>query len=255
MKTIISLILLMVSGMVFADNASAPTPPTIPTMITDTPNESAVKSDSTSNKVYLDQQGDNINANINQTGSGNQFGTGTGSGAVYLRGDNQTITSVQTGNNDTIKAKINSGTGGTTNATVTLQQIGNSNIMDIDCGTGSLTPCKRLNMNVRFTGDSNSLKYTGSGEDITTAIDTTGNGNSFNMDILSNKDSQLLLVSGDNNTFNIKQEGGLTNGQSLKVDMTGASNSFTSYQGGTVDSLINVKSVGSNGTFNINIHN
>lgn len=253
MKTIIGL-LLMFPLVVLADNASAPTAPTVPTLLTDTPNETAIKNDATSNKVYIDQAGDNINANINQTGSGNQLGLGLGTSAFYLRGDNQTITTIQTGDDNTIKGGIVSGTGSDTNATVTLQQLGDSNFAQIECGTAQFNPCKRLNFNAKFTGDSNSLNYNGSGSDITTSIDVTGNSNIFNMDILSDKNAQVIAVTGDQNTFNMKQEGGLTNGHSLDISMIGTGNSVTTYQGGLYDSLININSIGNNGTININLH-
>lgn len=252
MKTIFSL-LLMLPLVVFAD-ASAPTAPTTPTLITDTPNETAIKNDATSNKVYIDQAGDNINANINQTGSGNKLGDGLGNDAFYLRGDNQTITTIQTGDGNSIQGGIVSGTGNDTSATVTIQQIGDNNTALIECGTGQLNPCKRLDMNAKFTGDSNSLTYNGSGQDITTSMNVIGNNNTFNMDILSDKNAQVIAVTGDQNTFNMKQEGGGMNGHSIDVSMIGTGNSVTTYQGGAYDSLINVNSIGNNGTININIH-
>ena len=253
MKTILSLLLLF-PLVVLADNASAPTAPTIPTMLTDTPNETAIKNDATSNQVYIDQAGENINANINQTGQGNKLGLGTGNDAFKLDGDNQTITTVQTGNNNTIKGGIVSGTGSNEQAIATIQQIGDSNFIDIECGTGQFAPCSKLNFNARFTGNSNSLNYNGAASEITTAIDVTGNQNLLNMDILSNRNSQVLAITGNQNTLNIKQEGGALNGHSLDVALVGSGNSITAYQGGPVDTLINLNSVGNNGTFNFNVH-
>ena len=101
MKTILGL--LMLFPLVVLADASAPTAPTIPSLLTDTPNETAIKNDSTSNQVYIDQAGESVNANINQSGQGNKLGLGTGSDAFKLEGDNQTFTTVQTGNNNTIK--------------------------------------------------------------------------------------------------------------------------------------------------------
>ena len=252
MKTILSLLLLF--PLVVLADASAPTPPTIPTLLTDTPNESAIKHDSTSNQVYIDQAGQSVNANINQTGSGNKLGTGTGSDAFKLNGDNQTFTSVQTGNNNTITGGIVSGTGSNESMISTIQQIGDNNSTHIECGTGTLSSCNKLNFNAQFTGNSNSLNYNGSASDITTSLNINGNQNLLNMDILGDKSSQVIAVTGDQNTLNVKQEGGATNGQSLNIALTGSGNSITTYQGGPVDTLINVNSVGNNGTFNFNVH-
>ena len=52
MKTILSL--LMLFPLVVLADASAPTAPTLPTLLTDTPNETAIKNDSTSNQVYIE---------------------------------------------------------------------------------------------------------------------------------------------------------------------------------------------------------
>lgn len=252
MKTILGLLLLF--PLVVMADASAPTAPTLPQLLTDTPNETAIKNDVTSNQVYIDQAGESVNANINQTGNGNKLGLGTGSDAFKLEGDNQTVTTVQTGDNNTIKGGIVSGTGSGQNVIATIQQIGDGNFAQIECGTGNLNPCNKLNMNAKFTGDNNSLNYNGSASDITTSLDINGSQNTLNMDILGDKNAQVIAVTGDQNTLNIKQEGGATNGHSLDVALTGSGNSITAYQGGPVDTLINVNSVGNNGTFNFNVH-
>ena len=252
MKTILSL-LLMFPLVVFAD-ASAPTAPTIPSLLTDTPNETAIKNDSTSNQVYIDQAGESVNANINQSGGGNKLGLGTGTDAFKLEGDNQTFTTVQTGDNNTIRGGIVSGVGSGQSIIATIQQIGDSNFAQIECGTGNFNLCNKLNFNAIFTGNSNSLNYNGSASDITSSLSITGNQNLLNMDILGDKSSQVIAITGDQNTLNVKQEVGALNGHSLDIALVGSGNSITTYQGGPVDTLININSVGNNGIYNFNIH-
>lgn len=251
-----AIILLLISSSVFAaDFSTSPTAPVVPNLISVTPNEASIMNDATSNKVYIDQSGQNVDVNITQTGSGNYLGTGLTSSAIYMRGDNQKLVSIQTGNNNGVKGWFVSGTGNGADATVTIRQIGNSNLIEAHCGDGSLSNCNKLDVNWKFTGNSNELKFNGSGTNITSQIETIGNGNKFYIDALSNKDTQLLTVTGDNNTFNAKQTGGSTNGQSLAVNLQGTGNSITTLQEGTVDTLININSVGSNGTFNIKTGN
>ena len=252
MKTILSL--LMLFPLVVLADASAPTAPTLPTLLTDTPNETAIKNDSTSNQVYIDQAGESVNVNVNQTGNGNKLGLGTGTDAFKLEGDSQTVTTVQTGDNNTIKGGIISGVGSGQSIIATIQQIGDSNFAQIECGTGTFNLCNKFNFNAVFTGDSNTLNYNGSASDITTSLNIIGSQNLLNMDILGDKSSQVIAITGDQNTLNVKQEVGALNGHSLDIALVGSGNSITTYQGGPVDTLINVNSVGNNGTFNFNVH-
>lgn len=254
-----------------------PEQPTIPQMATISPNAVTALGSATTNRVFIDQSGSTPTVNITQNGSGNAMGSATatpvvtavpnssGSGTnswtldkpVYLRGDNQIITSVQNGNNNRIGLAIvnDSGANG---AKVTIQQLGDSNTADVACGFGNssaggtpLTGCNKLDMNVKFTGDSNHLQYRGSGNDIKTAIDVSGNGNSFFMDILGDKHTQTLKVSGNDNVFNIAQTSSGSNGSSIWVDQTGTGTKFTVSQSGTVDNVLNIKSVANGGSFNI----
>lgn len=253
----IILALMLMCNVVYADPApttvAAPAAPVVPAMPTDTPNESSVNNDSTSNKVYIDQIGDNINLNVTQTGAGNKVGNGLSTNGLYLRGNNQTITTIQNGSNNNIEANLSTGTGNNAQATVTIQQMGDNNSVNSTCGVGTQNTCNNLTINWKLTGINNSISFGGSGDNINSAIDTTGDNNSFNI-LATDKSAQLLNVTGSTNSFNVDQFGGSTNGQSLKVTLFGDSNSFTSAQGGVVDSLINVNAVSNSGTFNININ-
>ena len=243
---------LLVSGTAFAQAVAVlPTAPNPPAIVTTSPNEVDANSIATTNKVYIDQSGANVNINVQQTGTADVVGTLAD--PIYLRGDNQTVTVVQTGSTNSILMGIIGNTGQGSGTTTTIQQIGDNNSVDVRCGTilGD-SNCNGFNMNAKFTGNNNTLNYHGSASKITTTINATGNNNAFTMTINSPKASQTLLYTGDFNITNVTQTGaGGTYGHSLYANLTGSSNTLTTQQYGASETIINVKSVGSNGVFNI----
>jgi hypothetical protein len=102
-----------------------------------------------------------------------------------------------------------------------------------------------------FTGDSNDFQFRGTGDDLKSAVDVTGNSNLFRIDAIGDKHSQTIKVVGDTNTFDINQRSTGAAGSSVWVDLTGNSNTFTISQTGTIDSVVNIKSVSNSGMFNI----
>ncbi len=228
-----------------------PTAPTPPTIVTTSPNEVSSSAIATTNIVYIDQSGNNVDVNVVQTGTANRIGSSVD--PIYLRGDNQTVIATQTGNGNELYMGVVSATGSSGIATVTLRQIGNLNTADIRCGVlQGEANCNQLDLNARFTGDANDFVFKGSGANIRTAMDILGDNNTFNMDILSPNASQTLLVTGDYNDFDITQTGlGGSFGHSLSVNLTGSVNTITTQQYGTAETVININAVGSNGTYNI----
>jgi hypothetical protein len=261
MKKTIIIMALLSSISAFAQTAvTAPSAPTIPTMVTVSPNATAALASSTTNRVFIDQSGDNPNVNVTQEGSGNK--QGSANRPVYLRGIDQTIVTKQVGNNNELMLEVvNPTTGSSQGATVTIQQIGDSNKVDAACGYGTLsdgttsiaggTGCKSLDVNWKFTGDSNDIQFRGKGEDIKSAIDVTGDSNIIRIDVLGNKHTQTLKVVGDTNTFNINQRSTGAAGSSVWVDLAGNNNTMNITQLGTVDNVLNIKSVANSGTYNI----
>ena len=228
-----------------------PTAPTPPAIVTTSPNETDANAVATTNKVYIDQSGGNVDVNIVQTGTANIIGDNAD--PIFLRGDNQSVIAVQTGNGNELYMGVVSATGATGIAAVTVRQIGNLNTADIRCGTlQSDAICNKFDLNARFTGDSNSLVFHGSGENIRNSMDITGDNNAFNIDALSPNATQTILVTGDYNDFDVTQTGlGGTFGHSLYVNLTGTLNTITTQQYGASETVININSAGSNGTFNI----
>jgi hypothetical protein len=263
-KTLIALILSAAIPAIAQTAVSAPGAPTIPAMQTVTAGATAALANTAvTNRVFIDQSGANPNVNVTQEGSGNA--QGDAANPIYLRGTNQTLVTKQVGNLNSIMLEVvNATTGAGVGATVTIQQIGNSNIVDAACGYGNAsdgstsiangaTGCKAADLNWKFTGNSNDLQYRGGGSDLISHIDATGNSNVFRIDQLGDKHSQLINLTGDSNTFNITQSGGITNGSHIVVSMTTSnSNTVNISQTGAVDNYLNLKTAGTtSGTFNI----
>jgi hypothetical protein len=207
--------------------------------------------------VFIDQSGANPNVNVTQEGSGNI--QGSAQRPVYLRGIDQTVVTRQIGNtNEIMLEAVNATTGSGQGVNITIQQIGNNNEVDAACGYGTastgstpLTGCKAADLNWKFTGNSNELQFRGTGDDLKSAIDVTGNSNIFRIDAIGDKHTQTIKVVGDANTMNINQRSTGAAGSSIWIDLAGNSNSMTIAQTGSIDNVLNIKSVSSSGTFNI----
>ena len=96
------------------------------------------------------------------------------------------------------------------------------------------------------------MQFRGTGDNLNSNVDAAGNSNEFYIDAIGNNQSQTIKVVGDFNVFNVSQTSTGTAGSSAWIDVTGSTNRFTVNQAGTVDSVVNIKSVASTGTWNIN---
>jgi hypothetical protein len=256
-KTILSLMLLASFGVLAQTAVTAPSQATIPATVTVSPNATAALASATTNRIFIDQSGSSPDVNMTQDGSGNKAGAALR--PIYLRGADQNIITVQRGDNNELNLEVvNPNTGTTVGASVTIQQIGDGNKVDAACGYGTasngqtaLTGCKNADLNWKFTGDNNEFQFRGTGEDLKSAATVLGNGNKFWIDAIGNKHSQTLKVTGDNNEFNLSQTSTGANGSSILVDQTGTGASFNISQSGTIDNVVNIKSVAGGGTFNI----
>ena len=256
-KTILALVLSTVLPVYAQTQVGLPTTPTIPSMVTISPNATAALASGTTNRVFIDQSGENPDVNITQEGSGNK--QGSANRPIYLRGIDQTIVTKQVGDNNEINLEaVNASTGSGHGVTITIQQLGDGNKVDAACGYGTasdgstaLSGCKAADLNWRFNGDNNDLQFRGTGNDIKSAIDVSGNGNVFRADVIGDKHTQTMKVVGDANTFNINQRSTGAAGSSVWVDLAGNNNTMTINQIGTVDNVLNIKSVANSGTFNV----
>lgn len=282
-KTIIT-IMLLTAFPVFAQSVAVTQPTTntpVAPVLTISANAVSALGANTTNRVFIDQSGENPDVSITQTGSGNTIGADatytksitsipqrlngqtpatrnfTVNSPVYLRGADQDVTMVQTGNNNTISLRAENPTTSGDGVNISIQQIGNSNFVDASCGGGAtvggtaLTTCKDATISWKWTGDSNVMQFKGTGDSLNSQVEVTGNSNEMYIDAVGDKHSQVLKVAGDYNVFNITQTGTSTNGSSVLVDLTGSTNKFTISQAGTQDNVINIKSVANTGTWNI----
>ena len=256
-QILLSVMLAMAFGAQAQQAVSAAVEPVAVSPIVVCPNAAAALASSTTNRIFLDQSGDNPTINLNQTGNSNR--QGTAGSPVYLRGIGQVVTTIQTGNANEIDLAVsNATTGSGVGATVMIQQIGNSNLLDAACGSGTgsdgttaLTGCNAANLNWKFTGNSNTLQYRATGDNQSSAITVVGNSNSFFIDSLTANNSQTLQVTGDNNAMNIIQNSTGSAGSSVWVQLTGASNTMNINQSGSIDNVANIKAVMNSGVVNI----
>jgi hypothetical protein len=260
-KTLLSLALGMLVGTAFAQTAAtAPTQASAPTITTQATTRfaagvTASLNASTTNIIYLEQTGTAPTVSINQDGNSNRAGSDA-SGAInsmILNGNTQVVTIDQTGNNNIINTLKITGNA----ANVYLQQLGNSNTADVSCGlttscgpTGSYTNNAALDF--RFTGNSNTLAYTGNGPALQAAVYATGNGNTVTINQTSTAGQQALinLNSSDNNTVNLTQSSASLS--SLVLAQNGAgSTTFNISQTGTFSNVANIQATAAGGSFNI----
>lgn len=258
MKKIILTLLMAATSLAFAQTAVvAPASPTIAPTATVSPNAASSLALSTTNRIFVDQAGDNVNVNATQFGSGNI--QGSAARPVYLRGIDQSVTTVQTGDNNSVMFEgVNASVGAGNGLKLTIQQTGSGNTVDAACGYGfssnggtALTGCKAADLNWKFTGDNNALQFRATGNDIKSAITVSGNLNTINSDMIGNSHTQTLMIVGDTNEFNTSQRSVGSAGSSIWVDLNGTGNRFYVSQTGTVDNVLNIKSQGSAGTWNI----
>ncbi len=276
--------MLLTAFPVFAQSVAVTQPTTtapVAPVLTISANAVSALGANTTNRVFVDQSGENPNISITQTGTGNTAGADstytkaitsipqrlngqtpatrsfTVDTPIYLRGADQVLTVVQTGNNNTISLRAENPTTSGDGANINIQQIGNSNFVDAQCGGGAtvggtaLTTCKDATISWKWTGNSNVLQFKGTGDSLNSQIEVTGNSNEMYIDAVGDKHSQVLKVAGDYNVFNISQTGNSTNGSSVWVDLTGSTNKFMISQAGTQDNVVNIKSVSNTGNWNI----
>lgn len=215
----------------------------------------------TTNIIYLEQTGNAPTVSINQDGNGNRAGATT-AGAInsmILDGATQIVTIDQTGDNNTINTMKIKGDA----ANVYLKQLGNSNTANVSCGLTSRCDATQTYTNVaaldmRFTGNSNTVNYTGNGPALQAAVYVTGASNTLNLEQTSTAGQQMLINIGasgtgngsDNNTVNVSQTSASLSTLVLTQTGTGGT-TFNITQNGTFANAANIQAVASGGSFNI----
>jgi hypothetical protein len=172
---------------------------------------------------------------------------------MVLNGGTQVVTIDQTGNNNIINTMKITGN----EANVYLQQLGNSNTANVNAGqTTTVSGIANVGTNAlldfRFTGNSNSVNYTGNGPSLQAAVYVTGNSNTLNLQQSSTAGQQMLinLSSSDNNTVNVLQSSASMSSLVLTQNGTGGA-TFNVSQTGTYSNVANVTATAAGGSFNI----
>jgi hypothetical protein len=237
------------------------------------------------NSIYLDQAGDNSTIAMLQDGAGNRIrgvqGLGTGNTTPsIIKGDavNVDIRQIGSGNIlnmgvDTTTANgasptsiIYKVTGNNAVGTINLNNSGNgisaSQTVNIDqTGDGAITNLNLLGARnslqvIQAGGNNNKFVATINAADtIVTINQTGGGGNETTLNMTGDKGQVDITSIGSTNITNITQSGGGANGHYAKLDITGSGNTTTINQSGTIDTTVNLKSVGSGNTFNITTRN
>ena len=201
----------------------------------------------TINNVYIDQVGSGSSIAMTQTGSNNEIGNDTT--ATILHGNAQSVNISQVGSGNVHVVNLQ-GAGAVLNSTVT----GDNNNTTVSCGANPSTSCNDTSITANVTGSGNNTSITAGSKSTASAVVT---GSSNNTTINSSTTNLLgagadVKAVGDTNVINVQQNGpaGAT-GFGTKVDVNGASNNIQVTQNGTIDSTVNIKSVGSNNSISV----
>jgi hypothetical protein len=196
-------------------------------------------------------QGDAINVDIQQIGSGNILNMGVVT--TTANGSSPTsITLAITGNNSTTTLDLNNaGTGSNASTTLDVDQTGDGGVINLNI----------LGSNNNFTatqtgGNNNQLIATINANNTNVNISQSGGGgNETTLNLTGDKGTIDITTVGTNNITNITQSGGGVTGHNSTLNYNGSSNSTTINQSGTIDTMVNIVSVGSGNTFSITTSN
>lgn len=200
------------------------------------------------NTVYIDQIGSSSVIDVTQTGANNVVGNETNN--TIFRGNSQLVMITQIGSNNNSVFNIQgNGTQLTSNVT------GSFNTVNASCGAAPTTACTDSVITASITGNTNQVDIT-AGAKSTATVDATGDNNtvaitSSTSNLLGAK-THVTTTGGNGNAITVSQTGpGGAAGFDAMVDVTGGSNTIGVVQSGTVDSTVNIKSVGSNNSITV----
>lgn len=200
------------------------------------------------NEIYIDQIGDNLDLDITQDGTNNQFGDSTTD--VSLSGDDMTFSITQTGNNNDIAAVIKG-----TNYTGTWSFVGDYNTVDLLCSSSATGDCDTVTLNITTTGDSNTFDFdigeTQDGSSSNVSFTVTGDNNiiastidgvSAAVSVTLDNSASLATTSansdeGNNIDIDIAGDGD-TVGHTVTLDITGGGSTYTIDQSGVNDNTV-----------------
>lgn len=238
------------------------------------------------NSIYIDQSGDNSVITMLQDGASNRVrgiqGQGTSNTTPsMIKGDAITVDVQQIGSGSVLNMGIDTSTangasptsvkykvtGNNAVGTINLNQGGEgvsaSQTLDVDqTGDGSIANINMLGavnslIAIQSGGNNNKLVATVNAANTNSTINQIGGGaNETTLNLTGDKGTVDIVTEGALNKTNITQSGGGgISGHYAKVDLNGSSNTVTINQSGTIDTAINLKSIGSGNTFNLTSRN
>ena len=206
-----------------------------------------------SNDIYISQVGDTLDLDIVQDGQNNKIGTGTQDVVLGSSGndaDDMTFNITQTGNLNTITAKI---LGATYTGTWTFT--GNNNEVDLLCSSSAAGNCDTVTLNIAATGDdqdytinigeaadadSATINFTVTDDD--NIITTDVNGTSAVITVVIDGSSSLSTA---DSVLDIDVAGnGDVNGHTINFNATGKGHIVNFDQSGVYDNVIDLTTSG-----------
>jgi hypothetical protein len=172
------------------------------------------------NDVYVEQVGSSSTVTITQEGTGNEAGNSTDS--LYIGSGSNVVTIDQIGDSNILEMVVN---GASTD--VTVNTVGSGNQQTINCGTTSSAGCSGSTITQTVDGDDNMIAQNlGSGANHTSNITVTGSDNAItHTSTATGTTSMNATITGDLNTVGVTQSGMTT--QNVTINSTGNSNIIT----------------------------
>ena len=199
------------------------------------------------NDIYVTQSGASLDLDITQDGQNNTVGNSTTSSSVI--GANATVDIDQVGNSNVLKFDVNGAT-----FTGTFSTTGNSNDIDFNCDSaGNNSSCATATASIIWAGNSNDLDIDiGETADAANAtVSITGQSGSDSNVVAGTIDGTsailTLTVNGDTNNYLIDINGdGDVNGHTLIHTHTGSIADVDITQSGVYDNMITLTTSGDN---------
>jgi hypothetical protein len=172
------------------------------------------------NDVYVEQVGSSSTVTITQEGTGNQIGNSTDS--IYIGSGSNVVTIDQIGDSNILEMVVN---GASTD--VTVNTVGSGNQQTINCGTTSSAGCSGSTITQTVDGDDNTIAQNlGAGANHTSNITVTGSDNAItHTSTATGTTSMNATITGSTNTVGVTQSGMTT--QNVTINSTGNSNTIT----------------------------
>jgi hypothetical protein len=172
------------------------------------------------NDVYVEQVGSSSTVTITQEGTGNQAGNSTDS--LYIGSGSNVVTIDQIGDSNILAMVVNGAS-----ADVTVNTTGSGNQQTIDCGTTSSAGCSGSTITQIVDGDDNTITQSlGAGANHTSNITVTGSDNAVtHTSTATGTTSMNATITGSTNTVGVTQSGMTT--QNVTINSAGNSNTIT----------------------------